>query len=157
MTTNQTSWSETRCTQPKVGDWAERRRDVRTADLELFAEISGDRNPLHFDADAAAKSVFGETVVHGGITTAILNAVVAQDLPGPGTVFLEVRWRFEKPVRPGDEITGRVEVVSCRDDKPICELKTTVTRNDGTVVLSGTAVTYTSRLDDPAMAHLSES
>ncbi|MEJ7775484.1 MAG: MaoC family dehydratase [Nocardioidaceae bacterium] len=150
MTPSQTSWSATRCSVPKVGDSAERRRRVSSEDLELFAQISGDRNPLHFDADAAASSAFGETIVHGGITTAILNAVVAEDLPGPGSVFLGVEWRFERPVRPDDDIVGRVEVVSVREDKPICQLKTTVTRGDGTVALSGTATTYTSPLDHPS-------
>jgi acyl dehydratase len=81
--------------------------------------------------------------VQGGITTAILNAVVAEDLPGPGTVFLNVSWNFTAPVRPGDTITGRVEVTEVRDDKPITKLKTTVTRGDGTVALEGTAVCWT--------------
>lgn len=149
MTSSQSAWSATRCDMPKVNEWAERRRHVSSEDLELFARISGDRNPLHFDADAAASSVFKETIVHGGITTAILNAVVAEDLPGPGSVFLGVEWRFEQPVRPNEEIVGRVEVLSVREDKPICRLKTTVTRGDGTVALTGTATTYTSPLNQP--------
>jgi len=78
-----------------------------------------------------------------GVTSAILNAVVAEKLPGPGTVFLHVDWSFKAPVHPGDRITGAVEVTSVRDDKPITELKTTVTRDDGVVVLEGTAVCYT--------------
>jgi len=80
------------------------------------------------------------------VTTAILNAVVAERLPGPGTVFLNVNWSFLAPVRPGDEITGTVEVLEVRDDKPITKLRTTVTRHDGTVVLDGTAVCYTTSL-----------
>jgi acyl dehydratase len=72
--------------------------------------------------------------------------VVAEDLPGPGTVFLEVNWRFKAPVRPGDSITGRVEVQEVRADKPITKLDTRVTRDDGTVVLEGTAVCYTMAL-----------
>ena len=64
-------------------------------------------------------------------------------LPGPGTVFLNVNWAFKAPVRVDDTITGRVEVISARTDKPITELRTTVTRDDGTVVLDGTAVCYT--------------
>jgi acyl dehydratase len=98
---------------------------------------------LHYDDAAAKASRFGEIVVQGGITSAILNAVVAEKLPGPGTVFLQVSWAFKAPVRPGDTITGRVEVTSTRADKPITELKTSVTRDDGTVVLDGTAVCYT--------------
>ncbi|MGA9871214.1 MAG: MaoC family dehydratase [Rhodococcus sp. (in: high G+C Gram-positive bacteria)] len=129
-----------------VGDTAELTRTVGAGDIELFTEISGDRNPLHYDEAAAEASRFGEIVVQGGITSAILNAVVAEELPGPGTVFLNVNWAFKAPVRPGDTITGRVEVISARSDKPITELKTTVTRGDGTVVLEGTAVCYTMSL-----------
>jgi acyl dehydratase len=81
------------------------------------------------------------------VTSAILNAVVAERLPGPGTVFLNVTWNFLTPVRPGDEITGIVEVLEARQDKPITKLQTTVTRQDGTVVLDGTAVCYTASLD----------
>ena len=77
------------------------------------------------------------------ITSAILNAVVAEDLPGPGTVFLHVDWNFRAPVRPGDTITGAVEVIEVRHDKPITKLRTTVTRHDGTLVLDGTALCYT--------------
>ena len=128
---------------PSVGQRAERTRAVQSRDIELFTEISGDRNPLHYDADLAKGTRFGEIVVQGGITSAILNAVVAEDLPGPGTVFLHVDWSFKAPVRPGDEITGRVEVVEVREDKPITKLETEVVRNDGTVVLSGSALCYT--------------
>jgi acyl dehydratase len=130
-------------TTPFVGQTAELSRTVDDNDIALFTQISGDRNPLHYDHAAAKASRFGEIVVQGGITSAILNAVVAEKLPGPGTVFLEVSWAFKAPVRPGDTITGRVEVTSARTDKPITELKTSVTRDDGTVVLDGTAVCYT--------------
>jgi len=131
---------------PVVGQAAERSRKVTADDIGLFTEISGDRNPLHYDLAAARASRFGEIVVQGGVTSAILNAVVAEDLPGPGTVFLEVHWRFKAPVRPGDVITGRVEVREVRDDKPITKLDTRVTRDDGTVVLEGDAVCYTMKL-----------
>ena len=128
---------------PALGDVAERSRDVAPRDIELFTEISGDRNPLHYDEEVARATKFGEIVVQGGVTSAILNAVVAEDLPGPGTVFLQVNWSFRAPVRPGDTITGRVEVTSVREDKPITELATTVTRDDGVTVLEGSAVCYT--------------
>jgi acyl dehydratase len=128
---------------PQVGQRAERSRLVQGRDIELFTEISGDRNPLHYDEAAARASRFGEIVVQGGVTSAILNAVVAEDLPGPGTVFLHVDWRFTAPVRPGDTITGAVEVLEVRQDKPITKLATSVRRQDGTVVLEGTAVCYT--------------
>jgi acyl dehydratase len=131
---------------PRPGDRAELSRKVEAADIERFTRISGDRNPLHYDEQAARRSRFGEIIVQGGVTSAILNAVVAERLPGPGTVFLNVSWNFLAPVRPGDTITGAVEVLEARDDKPITRLRTTVTRQDGTTVLEGTAVCYTSAL-----------
>ncbi|MBS1695043.1 MAG: MaoC family dehydratase [Actinobacteria bacterium] len=133
----------TRRAVPFVGQTAQLSRTVSDRDILLFTEISGDRNPLHYDEAAAKASRFGEIVVQGGVTSAILNAVVAEELPGPGSVFLNVNWSFRAPVRLGDTITGRVEVTAVRSDKPITELKTTVTRDDGTVVLDGTAVCYT--------------
>jgi acyl dehydratase len=128
---------------PNVGQRAERTREVSKRDIELFTDISGDRNPLHYDEALAAATPFGRLIVQGGVTSAILNAVVAEDLPGPGTVFLHVDWNFRAPVRPGDRITGAVEVLSVRADKPMTELKTTVTRDDGTVALEGKALCYT--------------
>jgi acyl dehydratase len=129
--------------KPSIGQKARRSRAVTTRDIELFTEISGDRNPLHYDEEAARKSRFGGIVVQGGITSAILNAVVAEDLPGPGTVFLQVNWKFNAPVRPGDTITGEVTVTKVREDKPITELETRVFLADGSLVLDGTAVCYT--------------
>ncbi len=128
---------------PEVGARARRERRIGPDDIRLFTEISGDRNPLHYDEAAAKASRFGEIVVQGGVTSAILNAVVAEDLPGPGTVFLEVNWKFVAPVRPGDTIAGEVEVLEARADKPITKLATRVVRGDGVVVLDGTAVCYT--------------
>lgn len=113
------------------------------SDIEMFTEISGDRNPLHYDEEIARGTRFGGIVVQGGITSAILNAVVAEELPGPGTVFLQVNWSFKAPVRPGDTITGEVEVTNVREDKPITELDTRVMLADGSVVLEGSAVCYT--------------
>src|SRR5512143_1209802 len=128
---------------PVVGQTARRSRVVTPRDIELFTAISGDRNPLHYDPEAARATRFGGLVVQGGVTSAILNAVVAEDLPGPGTVFLNVDWSFKAPVRPGDTITGVVEVREVREDQPIARLATRVVRDDGTVVLEGTAVCYT--------------
>jgi acyl dehydratase len=128
---------------PQVGQKARRSRAVTARDIELFTEISGDRNPLHYDEQAARLTRFGGIVVQGGITSAILNAVVAEELPGPGTVFLQVNWSFKSPVRPGDTITGEVEVTKVRADKPITELDTRVYIDDGTLVLDGNAVCYT--------------
>jgi acyl dehydratase len=129
-----------------VGDSARRTRRVSAHDIELFTEITGDRNPLHYDAELAGRTRWGGIIVQGGITSGLLNAVVAEDLPGPGTVFLNVNWSFTAPVRPGDEITAEVEVLETREDKPITKLKTTITNQEGVVVLDGTAVVYTERL-----------
>jgi acyl dehydratase len=128
---------------PSIGQQARRSRPVTARDIELFTEMSGDRNPLHYDEAAASGTRFGGIVVQGGVTSAILNAVVAEDLPGPGTVFLQVNWSFKAPVRPGDTITGEVKVTKVRADKPITELETRVVLADGTAVLEGTAVCYT--------------
>ena len=118
-------------------------RQVTAQDIERFTAISGDRNPLHYDEAVARATKFGGIVVQGGVTSAILNAVVAEKLPGPGTVFLRVEWNFKAPVRPGDKITGSVEVTNVRIDKPITELLTAVKRDDGTVVIEGKALCYT--------------
>jgi acyl dehydratase len=132
----------------KVGDTARRTRTVRARDIELFTEMTGDRNPLHYDEDLAATSRFGGLIVQGGVTSGLLNAVVAEDLPGPGSVFLHVDWSFRAPVRPGDTIMAEVELLEQRDDKPISKLRTTITSADGTVVLDGTALVYR----DPSVA-----
>jgi acyl dehydratase len=128
---------------PQVGRRAERTREVTLDDILLFTAISGDRNPLHYDEETAKATKFGRIVVQGGVTSAILNAVVAEDLPGPGTVFLHVDWSFKAPVHPGDKITGVVEILSVRTDKPLTEVKTTVVRQDGTIALEGKALCYT--------------
>jgi acyl dehydratase len=130
----------------KVGDTARRSKRISARDIELFTELTGDRNPLHHDDGAAARSRFGRTIVQGGVTTGLLNAVVAEDLPGPGSVFLHVDWSFRAAVHPGDEITAEVEVLELREDKPLSTLRTTIVNQDGTVVLDGTARVWTERI-----------
>jgi acyl dehydratase len=129
-----------------VGQRARRSRVVRAGDIELFTELTGDRNPLHYDEAAAARSRFDGIIVQGGVTSGLLNAVVAEELPGPGSVFLRVEWDFRAPVRPGDEITAEVEVLEARADKPITTLRTTITNQEGTIVLDGRAVVWTEAL-----------
>jgi acyl dehydratase len=133
-------------TRPRVGETARRTRTVTERDIELFTELTGDRNPLHYDADAAGHSRFGGLIVQGGVTSGLLNAVVAEDLPGPGSVFLHVDWSFTAPVRPGDEITAEVEVLEAREDKPITRLRTTITNQRDEPVLEGTALVWTEPL-----------
>jgi acyl dehydratase len=127
---------------------ARRSRTVTVADIERFTQITGDRNPLHYDEGLALASRFGGIIVQGGVTSGLLNAVVAEDLPGPGSVFLHVDWSFLSPVRPEDHITAEVEVLEQRSDKPIWKLRTTITNQDGTVVLDGTATVWR----DPTVA-----
>ena len=132
---------------PRLGQRAERSRTVTAADIELFTRLSGDRNPLHYDEAAAASTPFERIVVQGGVTTALLNAVVAEDLPGPGSVFLNTTLDFTAPVRPGDTITAAVTVSAVRSDKPITDLEVEIKRDDGVTVVAGSAVTYTFPLD----------
>jgi acyl dehydratase len=136
-------WPLTLGGRPRIGAAAERMRQTGMRDVELFTEITGDRNPLHYDAALAARAPFGGLIVQGGVTSGLLNAIVAEELPGPGSVFLGVEWRFVKAVGVGETITGRVEVTSVRDDKPICTLRTEVRNGKGELCLTGTAVTYT--------------
>jgi acyl dehydratase len=135
-------------TNPQIGALVRRTRTVTHRDIELFTEITGDRNPIHYDDELARASRFGGIVVQGGVTTGLLNALVAEQLPGPGSVFLEVAWRFLAPVRPGDEITAEATVTEVREDKPVTTLATRITNQDGVVVLDGTAVVWR----DPAVA-----
>jgi acyl dehydratase len=127
---------------PEVGTSASRTRTVTERDIVLFTEISGDHNPIHYDDELAAASRFGSRVVQGGVTSGLLNALVAEQLPGPGSVFLEVAWRFLAPVRPGDVITARATVTSVRTDKPVTTLATRVTNQAGITVLDGSAVVW---------------
>jgi acyl dehydratase len=131
---------------PRPGDTARRSRTVSARDIALFTELTGDRNPLHYDEQAAHRTRFGGLIVQGGVTSGLLNALVAEDLPGPGSVFLHVDWSFTAPVRPGDEITAEAEVLEAREDKPLTRLRTTITNQDGTVVLDGTALVWTEPL-----------
>jgi acyl dehydratase len=140
-------WIKTRNGKPVVGAVARRQYTVTQADTDAWAKISQDFNPLHYDEAAAAKSVFGERVGHGGVMQAVLHGLLATEVPGPGTVFLNSEMRFQKPVRIGETIEGEIEVLEVRDDKPICKMGLKVTRSDGLVCLTGTGLVFTSQLD----------
>lgn len=115
-----------------------------TADhVRKFAEISGDYNPLHFDEAFAARTKFGRLVVQGGLTTGLLHALVAMDMPGPGTVFLSQNWKFTAPVFIGDTITAEAEIVSIHGTKPVTNLQVRITNQQGDTVLEGEAWCYT--------------
>ncbi len=133
--------------KPAEGQVAERSRTTKMGDIHAFTEMTGDRNPVHYDEALAKKTPFGKLIVQGGVTTGILNACVAEDLPGPGTVFLGTELKFLKAVGVGESITGRVEITSVRDDKPICQMKVSVIDAEGAACVEGTATTYTMPLE----------
>ncbi len=126
-----------------VGQRAERSLTLTAAHVATFAQLTGDYNPLHFDEGFVAKTKFGRLVVQGGLTTGLLHALVAMDMPGPGTVFLSQNWKFTAPVYIDDTITAAAEIVSVHATKPVTQLAIRVTRQTGEVVLEGEAWCYT--------------
>jgi len=102
-----------------VGQTARRSKTFTTEHVLSYSELTGDRNPLHFDAQFAAGTRFGKLVVQGGLTTGLLHALVAEDLPGPGTVFLSQEWWFTAPVFIGDTVTAEAKVLSVHESKPV--------------------------------------
>lgn len=128
---------------PIVGQTASRTLTLTTQHVETFAALTGDYNPLHFDADFVSRTKFGKLVVQGGLTTGLLHALVAMDLPGPGSVFLSQNWKFTAPVYIDDTITADAEVLSIHASKPVTQLRIKVTRQTGEVVLEGEAWCYT--------------
>ena len=128
---------------PRVGTTATWSRTFSAEDVERYALISGDRNPLHFDPGFAARTRLGRLVVQGGLTTGLFNALVAMRLPGPGSVFLHQEWDYPAPVYVGDTVTATAEVIEARADKPITRLLCVARRDDGTEVLRGECLVYT--------------
>jgi acyl dehydratase len=128
---------------PAVGARATWTRIFSADDVEAFATISGDRNPLHFDADFAARTRVERLVVQGGLTTGLFNALVAERLPGPGSVFMHQEWDYPAPVYIGDTVTAEAEVIEARTDKPITRLRCVARRQDGTEVLRGECLVFT--------------
>jgi acyl dehydratase len=133
---------------PAVGARASWTRTFTEADVERFARITGDRNPLHFDEDFAAATRFGRLVVQGGVTAGLFNALVAMELPGPGSVFLHQEWDYPAPVFVGDTVTAEAEVIEARADKPLTRLRCVARREDGVEVLRGECLVYTMRPRD---------
>jgi acyl dehydratase len=129
----------------QVGQTAQRSLTLTSEHVETFARLTGDYNPLHFDEAFAKATRFGGLVVQGGLTTGLLHALVAMDLPGPGSVFLSQTWKFTAPVYIGDTITAQAEVMSVHATKPVTQLKILVTRQTGEPVLEGEAWCYTMR------------
>jgi acyl dehydratase len=131
-----------------VGQRARRSLTLTPDHVATYAKLTGDYNPLHFDPEFVARTRFGTLVVQGGLTTGLLHALVAMDLPGPGSVFLSQNWKFVAPVYIGDTITAEAEIVSVHESKPVCQLKIRVTRQTGETVLEGAAWCYTFAASD---------
>ena len=126
-----------------IGQQASRTLMLTAEHVKTFAELTGDYNPLHFDEQFAAGTKFGRLVAQGGLTTGLLHALVAMDMPGPGTVFLSQNWQFTAPVYIGDTITAEAEVLSAHVTKPVTQLRIRVMRQTGETVLEGEAWCYT--------------
>lgn len=124
----------------KVGDSASRTRQLGDHEIRLFAEATGDTNSIHLDDAFAATTPFGRRIAHGMLTAGLISAVLANDLPGPGTIYLGQEVKFKAPVFVDDTITAHVEVIAYREDKRIATLKTWCTNQDAKVVLEGEAV-----------------
>jgi acyl dehydratase len=130
-----------------AGTKASRSITLTAEHVEKYAQISGDYNPIHFDPEFAAQTRYGRLIVQGGLTTGLLHALVAMDLPGPGTVFLSQEWKFIAPVFIGDTITAEAEVISVHASKPVTQLRFEIFRQDGERVLEGEAWVYTLAAD----------
>jgi 3-hydroxybutyryl-CoA dehydratase len=128
----------------QVGQSAEVSKTITDDDIRAFAELSGDRNPVHLDDEYAARSRFGRRVAHGMLAASLLSAVLANELPGRGTVYLSQSLRFNAPVFPGDTVTARVTVKTVREDKPVVTLETVCTNQRGERVIDGEAVVLAS-------------
>ncbi len=129
----------------KVGDSAEVSKTITDADVRAFAELTGDRNPVHLDEDYASSTRFGRRIAHGMIGASLISTVLASELPGPGSVYLSQTLRFTAPVYVGDTVTARVSVTRVRDDKPIVTLETVCTNQRGERVVEGEAVVLAPR------------
>ncbi len=124
---------------PSVGDAATLTRVVTEADIAHFADATGDRNPVHFDDAYAAGTRFGGRIAHGMLTAGLVSAAIANELPGAGSVYRSQSLRFRRPVRPGDAVTVRVEVLDVNAGSRRVRLATACTNQDGEVVLDGEA------------------
>jgi 3-hydroxybutyryl-CoA dehydratase len=124
---------------PLIGAQATLSRVITEHDIMLFAEVSGDKNPLHLDAEYAERSIFGKRIAHGFLIGSLISAVLGNVLPGPGSIYLGQTLKFLAPIHIGDEVTVVVKVVELREEKRIVTLHTECCNQHGTLVLSGEA------------------
>lgn len=129
----------------QIGESASRTRTIGDLEVRAFATASGDNNPIHLDDTYAATTQFGRRIAHGMLTASLISAVLANDLPGPGSIYLGQEVKFRAPVYIGDTITTTVELIAYREDKRIATFKTTCINQDGTLVLEGEAVVLAPR------------
>lgn len=127
-----------------VGDSAEITKTINDTDIQAFADITGDHNPVHVDDAFAAETRFGRRIAHGMLTASLISAVLANKLPGEGSVYLGQTLQFVAPVFPGDEVTARVTVKEIREDKPIVKLETICMNQRGEIVIRGEATVLVS-------------
>jgi len=130
----------------KVGDSAEITKTIEQADVDAFADVTGDHNPVHVDEEFAKTTRFGKRIAHGMLTASLISAVLANKLPGEGSVYLGQTLQFVAPVFPGDEITARVIVKEIREDKPVMKLETVCLNQRGEIVIRGEATVLIHRL-----------
>lgn len=129
-----------------VGDGAEITRIIEQTDIDAFADLTGDHNPVHVDEEFAKTTRFGRRIVHGMLTASLISSVLANKLPGEGSVYLGQTLQFVAPVFPGDEITARVTVKEIREDKPIVKLETICVNQLNEIVIRGEATVLVHRL-----------
>ena len=134
----QTSFEPSR--ELQVGDTASMSKQISVEDVRTFAEISGDRNPVHLDEKFAAKTIFKKRIAHGALSGALISAVLGMLMPGPGTIYLSQTMNFKAPVYLDETITAKLEVTAYRADKRIATLKTEVFNQADELVLDGVAV-----------------
>jgi 3-hydroxybutyryl-CoA dehydratase len=124
----------------KVGDTASLTRTVTDEDIHAFADLSGDHNPIHLDDGYAATTRFGRRIAHGMFGASLISAVIGNELPGTGSIYLSQTLKFLAPVHPGDSVTARVTVTKIRDDKPIVTLECVCENQRGEMLIKGEAV-----------------
>ena len=128
--------------RPFLGERASRSLLIDERHVGLYVQLTGDHNPIHLSEEYARKTLFKRTIIHEGITTGLVSTLIAEELPGPGSVFFHADWSFQNPVHVGDTITAEAEVMSVHHQKPVVVLRTSVYNQDDTMVLDGQATIY---------------
>ena len=138
----------TKYTDVNLGQSTEVTHTITEEDIQIFGDLSGDYNPLHFNEDWASKTIFKGRIAHGILTASYISTAIGMKLPGPGTIYLGQKMNFKRPVRIGDTITARVEVVEKNDEKEHITLSTICTNQEGKVVLDGDAIITLMRMEE---------